>query len=188
MRAFAWPCALWLGAACASAPASLPTLEPTRLPGTDGVVHEVPAPAAASFTVLVFFSANCDTQRAHDPRLVALARRYEQQGVVFFAVDSEQGSRAGEDAQEVRLRHYPYPILMDEQARLAGALDAQYSTYSVVLDRQGHVRYHGGIDSDQIHMTKDATAYLRDALDDLLAGREPRRTFGEALGCSLRTQ
>jgi hypothetical protein len=188
MRAFALACAALLGAACATAPATLPTVQPTRLPGTDGVVHAVPAGAAASFTVLVFFSANCATQRAHDPRLVELARRYQRQGVVFFAVDSELGSRAEEDALEAHLRHYPYPILIDAQARLAGVLDAEYSTYSVVLDREGRVRYHGGIDSDQIHMTRDATTYLRDALDDLLAGREPRRTFGDTLGCSLRTQ
>ena len=188
MRAFACGCALWLGAACASSPTSLPTLEPTRLLGTDGVAHDVPARAAASFTVLVFFSANCATQRAHDQRLVELARSYAPQGVVFFAVDSEVGSTAGQDALEARLRHYPYPILLDAKARLAGVLDAEYSTYCVVLDRAGHVRYHGGIDSDQIHMTSDATSYLRDALDDLLAGRAPRRPFGDTLGCSLRTE
>jgi hypothetical protein len=171
-------------AACATT-ATLPIVQPSRLPGTDGALHVVPS---ASWTVLVFFSANCDCQSAHDARLVELARRYQRQGVEFYAVDSEVSRSAGLDASEVRERHYPYPILIDAHARLADLLDAEYATYSVVLDGRGHVRYHGGIDSDQIHVTRDATTYLSDALDDLLAGREPRVAFGDTLGCSLRTQ
>jgi hypothetical protein len=179
-------CWLALSAGCAASQRSLSTLQPTRLSGTDGAQHDLPA--AAGLSVLVFFSVNCDCQLAHDPRLIELARRYARQGVAFFAVDSEVGSTLQGDALEARKRQYPYPILLDDKARLAGELGAEYATYSVVLDRQGHVRYRGGVDSDQVHLTSDATEYLRDALDDLLAGREPRRAYGEALGCSLRTE
>jgi hypothetical protein len=179
---------LCLLSGCAAAQRSLPTLQPTRLSGTDGALHALPADAAAGFNVLVFFSVNCDCQLAHDPRLIELARRYGPQGVAFFAVDSEVGSTLQGDALEARKRHYPYPILLDEKARLAGELGAEYATYSVVLDRQGRVRYQGGVDSDQVQLSRAATPYLQDALDDLLAGREPRRAAGEALGCSLRTE
>jgi hypothetical protein len=181
-------CLLSLSAGCAASRPSLPSLQPTRLSGTDGALHELPAAAGAGFSVLVFFSVSCDCQLAHDLRLVELARRYARQGVAFFAVDSEVGSTLQGDALEARKRNYPYPILLDANARLASELGAEYATYSVVLDRRGRVRYRGGVDSDQVHLTDDATEYLRDALDDLLAGHEPRRAFGEALGCSLRTE
>jgi hypothetical protein len=57
----------------------------------------------------------------------------------------------------------------------------------VVLDAQGRLRYHGGIDSDRSHLHDDAQPYLGDALVDLLSGRSPRVAEGKTLGCALRT-
>jgi peroxiredoxin len=157
----------------------------TRLEGTDGKTHGLPSGQGAALTVLVFFSAHCDCQAAHDARLAELERKYRGLGVAFFAVDSEVGAALGRDAQEAQRRAYPYPILIDPRAELARALGAEYATYTVVLDARGRVRYRGGIDSDLAHLRTDAVLYLRDALDDLLAGRAPRRAYGEALGCAL---
>jgi hypothetical protein len=173
----------FLLSACASSPAALAPIASTRLPGSDGSAHALPAEA---LTVLVFFSVNCDCQAAHDRRLVDLARRYQRRGVTFYAVDSEVGRTIAEDASEARARGYPYPILLDREAVLARELGAEYATYSVVLDRAGRVLYRGGVDSDLLDLTEDTTAYLRDALDDLLAGKAPRRAYGKTLGCSLR--
>ena len=93
---------------------------------------------------------------------------------------------ARERRSEARRRGYPFPILRDRGAKLAEALGAKYATYSVVLDPQARVRYRGGIDTDKSHVHDDATAYLSDALDDLLADREPRVAEGKTLGCSLQ--
>jgi hypothetical protein len=182
----------WLALAavgCGAIQPSIQTVRPTRLAGTDGVLHALPA-AEGGFilTVLVFFSAHCDCQAAHDQRLIQLARGYQRRGVAFFAVDSEVGAALERDGAEARRRRYPYPILIDSNAELARSLQAEYATYSVVLDRMGRVRYRGGIDTDLVHLRSDATAYLSDALDDLLAGRQPRRAYGETLGCSLLTR
>jgi hypothetical protein len=48
------------------------------------------------------------------------------------------------------------------------------------------VHYRGGIDSDRIHLHDDRTPYLEQALDDLLAHREPRVAEGKSLGCALQ--
>ena len=57
---------------------------------------------------------------------------------------------------------------------------------AVVFDRRETVRYHGGIDSDRTHLRDDRTQYLRDALDDLVAERDPRVAEGKTFGCALR--
>ena len=80
------------------------------------------------------------------------------------------------------------PVVLDPDALLADALHAEYATYSVVLDAAGAIRYRGGIDSDKSFLRDDAIPYLRDALDDLLAGAAPRRAETEALGCVLGTR
>ena len=89
------------------------------------------------------------------------------------------------DAAEAARRGYAFPILIDPKARLADALGAEYATYSVIVDAQGRVRYRGGFDSDKTHMRESAAQYVRDALDDLLAGRPPRVAEAKTLGCAL---
>jgi hypothetical protein len=78
--------------------------------------------------------------------------------------------------------------LLDSGAKLADALGATRAMYSVVLDADGRVRYRGGLDSDKNRLTDDAKPYLRNALDDILAGREPRHDDSRTLGCSLQTR
>ena len=96
-------------------------------------------------------------------------------GVAASSATPSEGKRGG----------YPFPIVLDRGGRLADAVGADYATYSVVVDRQGRIHYRGGIDTDKTHLHVDATPYLRDALDDLLAGRSPRVAEGKTLGCSL---
>lgn len=136
--------------------------------------------------MLVFFSPDCHCLAQHDARLLALDAVFRPRGVRFYAIDSEVRASAERDAEEARRRGYTFPILVDRGAKLADALEAQYATYSVVVDREGRVHYRGGIDSDKIDLHDDATPYLRDALDDLLAGREPRLAYAKTLGCALQ--
>jgi len=56
-----------------------------------------------------------------------------------------------------------------------------------VLDRTGRVLYHGGIDSERKHLTAHPTEYLREALEDVTAGRAVRRPSAHVLGCALQT-
>jgi hypothetical protein len=140
----------------------------------------------ARLTVLVFFSMHCNCLDEHEGRLKSLYERYGPRGVQIVMIDSETGASLERDEAEAQRRGYPFPILEDPGARLADGLGAEYATYSVVVDAQGRVLYRGGIDTDKSHLSDDATAYLRDALDDVLAGRPPRVAEGKTLGCSLR--
>ncbi len=143
-------------------------------------------PSHGTLTVLVFFSETCHCLAAHEPRLFELYGRYHPRGVDFLMVDSETSGSEERDALEARRRGYPFPLIRDPGARLAGALGAQYASYVVVLDAEGRVRYHGGIDSDKSRLHDDARPYLQDALDDLLSGRAPRVAEGKTLGCALQ--
>jgi hypothetical protein len=160
------------GAACAAPPVG--AIDPSVLP------------TQAPVTVLVFFSPGCHCLAAHDARLVSIASRYGSRGVQFFMVDSEAKGDEARDEAEARRRGYPFPMLRDRGARIADRVGAEYASYSVVLDAGGRVLYHGGIDSDRNELHDDATPYLQDALDDVLAGRPPRLAQGKTLGCSLQ--
>lgn len=140
----------------------------------------------APLTVVEFFSADCPCQRAHDARLIALHDAYAPRGVRFVAIDAEVGASPERAQREASSRGYPFAIEPDPEGKLADVLDARFATYTVVLDRDGVVRYQGGVDSDRKDLHDDAQHYVRDALDDLLGGREVRTPEGKTLGCSLR--
>jgi hypothetical protein len=179
-------CAMLALASC-SAPraAQAPALD---LVDTTGAHRSFPGALAQSkLTVLVFYADHCPCFRVHEERLRELAQLYTPQGVTFLLVDSEVDATLDRDAAAARERSLP-PVAIDPGAKLADALGAEYATYTVVLDATGRVRYRGGIDTDKNRLTADAQPYLRDAIDDLLAGREPRRSEGKALGCALQTR
>jgi hypothetical protein len=146
----------------------------------------LPGPPA-QLTVLVFFSPHCHCLTLHEQRLAALYDRYAPRGVQFLMIDSEVSGSEARDRDEAQRRGYRFPIVRDPGAKLAGMLGAEYATYSVVLDAEGRVRYHGGIDDDKTHLTERPTPYLQDAIEDVLSGREPRVTEGKTMGCALET-
>jgi len=165
---------------------------PVSLQATDGAVHALPSgEGGAAFTVLVFSAWHCPCQNVHASRLDALYARYHAQErrerVDFFLVDSEVGGSLADDAAKARERGYAFPVLLDPGAGLARRLHAEYATETFVVDRQGTVRYHGGIDSDRNKLHNDALPLLADALDDLLAGKPLRSADTKALGCALQT-
>ena len=141
--------------------------------------------AGAAFTVIEAFSATCPCQRAHDALLVAMMAEYGPRGVRFVVLDAETGRTQPDDDAEALARGYLVPIRRDASAALVRSLGGEYATYSVVVDREGRVRYAGGIDSDHDVPSATSRHYLRDALDALLAGREPEIKEGKALGCVL---
>jgi peroxiredoxin len=160
-------------------------------PSTIDIGARAPAPARAlsadgQVTVLLFFSAKCPCQRAHDARLVALADRYSSRGVRFVAVDSEAGADEARDGAEAASRSYPFAIVSDPDGAVAEALGVDVATTAVVIDAQGRVRYRGGIDSDRHDLHINATPFLSNALDALLAGRDPEKPTAKSLGCILQ--
>jgi Redoxin len=173
-------------AGCGSVPIGDPRVPSTPLVAPGGSpLDALQLVARAPLTVLVFFSRECHCLEQHDRRLRDLYDAYHPRGVQVVMVDSEVRATPEVDAAEAARRGYPFPLVIDREARLAYALDARYATYSVIVNAEGRVLYRGGIDSDRTHLHDASTPYLRNALDDLLAGHEPRVAEAKTLGCSL---
>ena len=174
-------------AACTPTAARLPSSARLLLPGSDGRTHDVSAELQQhELTVFIFGAKGCGCLEAHAARLRELALTYQARGVAFRLVDSEVGADRARAMALAEDGAYPFPVLTDAGAHLADALAAEFATHSVIVDRARNVRYSGGIDSDTMRLHADAKLFLKDALGELLAGRTPRATGSEALGCVLR--
>jgi peroxiredoxin len=153
------------------------------LPATDGTEH-----APDGVTVVVFTCNHCPYALAWHDRITQVARDYD---VTFLAVnpnDAERYPRDSFEAMKARVEAdggWPYPYLRDESQDVARAYDAQTTPDVFVLDGQRRLRYRGAPDADYREESENA-AWLRGALDAVLAGEQPARAETEPVGCSVK--
>jgi peroxiredoxin len=166
---------------------------PFELPDTEGTPHTLggdgqsPAPA----TVVVFTCNHCPYALAWHDRLLAVARDYADRGVRTLLVNPNDGTRYPRDSFEAmreRVRAdggWPAPYLRDEDQSVARAYGALTTPDVFVVAPDGAIAYRGAPDSDHGEPSLDA-AWLRAALDDVLAGRPVDRAETRPVGCSIK--
>ena len=159
------------------------------LPDTEGVSRSLPGAGQAAATVVVWTCNHCPYALAWHDRIAAVAREYGARGVRFLAVNSNDAERFPADSPEamrerVESEDWPFPYLWDESQRAARAWGARVTPHLFVLDSERRLRWEGAPDADHRDAAQDA-AWLRGALDALLAGAQPPPST-EAVGCSIK--
>ncbi|HEV7584777.1 MAG TPA: thioredoxin family protein [Solirubrobacteraceae bacterium] len=158
------------------------------LPDTEGAVHSLDGAPA---TVVVFTCNHCPYALAWHDRIIAVAGDYAGQGVRVLAInpnDAERYPRDSADAMRGRVQEGEFdgvPYLRDESQDVARAYDAKTTPDVFVLDADGILRYRGAPDRDQDDPSQNA-AWLRAALDAVLAGRMPDPDETRPVGCSIK--
>lgn len=161
-----------------------PTFE---LSDTDGQRH---APDGSPATVVVFTCNHCPYALAWQDRIARAARDYADRGVRFLAINSNDSERYPRDSyeamqQRVAAEDWPLPYLHDATQEVARAYGAQTTPDVFVLDSGRRVRYRGAPDSDYDDPTQGA-AWLRQAIDAVIDGREPSPAETQPVGCSIK--
>jgi peroxiredoxin len=158
------------------------------LPDTEGTTH---TPGDAPATVVVFTCNHCPYALAWHDRIVALAQDYAERGVRVLAINPNDAARYPRDsieAMRTRVQGGEFdgvPYLRDESQEVARAYDALTTPDVFVLDAAGLLRYRGAPDADYEDPSQRA-AFLRDALDAILDGRDPKLTQTPPVGCSIK--
>jgi peroxiredoxin len=163
---------------------------PLELPDTSGTVHNLPARDQAPATVVVWTCNHCPYALGWHDRIVQVAHDYEDRRVRFLAVNSNDPERYPRDSLEamrerVESEDWPFPYLHDESQETARAWAAQVTPHLYVLDSELRIRYEGAPDADHMDPGHDA-AWLREALDAVLAGEAPPRPATDPVGCSIK--
>jgi len=161
------------------------------LPDTTGELHGVGGPAGAPASVVVFTCNHCPYALAWHDRLMRAAQEYADEGIRFLAVNPNDADRYPLDSYEAmrqrieREGEWPMPYLRDESQEVARAWGARTTPDVFVVDADGRVVYRGAPDADHGDEAQDAR-WLREALEDVLAGRPVARAETEPVGCSVK--
>jgi peroxiredoxin len=159
------------------------------LPDTDGAQHGVGESEAARATLVVFTCNHCPYALAWHDRIAAIARDYDDvQVLAINPNDAERYPRDSFDAMRERVAGdggWPMPYLRDETQEVARAYGARTTPDCFVIDAQGRIAYRGAPDADYQDPSLNA-AWLREALDAVLAGEEPAQAQTKPVGCSIK--
>lgn len=164
-----------------------------ELPGTDGNIHAVSeASEPAVRTTVVYWTCNhCPYALAWHERLIQVANDYGDRGVRFLAINSNDAEKYPADSFEAmkeRVKseaNWPHPYLHDESQKVAKDYGVQKTPDVYVLDEDLKLRYRGAPDSNYDDPAREA-AWLRAAIDDLLAGRQVEMAESTPIGCSIK--
>ena len=133
--------------------------------------------------VVIFVNPACAFTRLYQERLTALSSAYGGRGVQFMFVnvpinlDSNEGGGAS------------LATFSDEAGAASAALGVTKTTEAVVLQPAGAgfaVRYRGAIDDNPQVASGVQQPYLRQVLDNVLAGRPAGVADKRAAGCLIK--
>ena len=160
------------------------------LPATDGKSYSL-ADFTGQILVIVFSCNHCPYVIGNEERMVAFHNDYREKGVDFVAINSNSQNTYADDSFEhmverARERGFQFPYLRDESQEVALAYGALRTPHFYVFDAERQLRYTGRMDDNPRNPGQETTRELRDAVDDLLAGREVRVPLTNPIGCNVK--
>ena len=161
------------------------------LKGVDGQTHSLGELKGEKGIAVIFSCNHCPYVKAYEDRMIELAKEYQPKGVRFVLINANDPVKYPEDSFEnmkkrAQEKGYPFPYLWDETQEVARAYGAERTPEAFLFDSELRLQYHGAIDDNWEDPTKVTKRYLRDALEALLAGREPEVRDTPPVGCTIK--
>ena len=161
-----------------------------ELVGVDGRKYTLASFSGKQVLVVIFSCNHCPYVKDYEDRMVAVQQDYDSKGVQLVAINSNDEKAYPEDslAQMIvraREKHFNFPYLRDQDQTVVGRYGAVCTPHAFAFDNSRRLVYRGRID-DSRDPLKVKSSDLRNALDDLTAGREVRVPDTRPFGCSIK--
>ena len=165
------------------------TVPPFILPRVEGGLLSVD-PRSRAATVVVFTANHCPYALAWHGRINEVARDYASRGVSVIQINANDEQIQPADsiqasADRVAAGQFSGPYLHDGTQDLARAFGAEKTPDVFIIDGSGQLAYHGAPDADHAQ-DKEQARYIRNALEDVLAGHPVQIPETAAIGCGIK--
>src|SRR5262249_2067955 len=153
-----------------------------------GEVHRLSDFADRKLIVVVFLGVDCPLAKLYGPRLVELARAYQDRGVAVIGIHANQLESPEALARYAYDHRMVFPLLRDKGNIVTDLFGAKRTPEAYILDQDRAIRYRGRIDDQYAVGLQRPTTGRRDlieALEELLAGKPVCRPRTEAVGCLI---
>jgi len=155
------------------------------LPDYNGVKHSLSDFKDAKAIVLMFIATQCPVSNGYNTRMVSLYNDYKNKNVVVIGINSNKQESIEEVKQHAKDHGFEFTILKDDKNVIADKFGASVTPEIFVLNPSLDILYHGRIDDSR--RESDVTSHdLRNALDEILAGKPVTVTTTKAFGCTIK--
>ena len=158
---------------------------------TRGARHTQAEWAAAKAAVVFFVTVDCPIGNSYVPEMNRIRESYASRGVVTWAVQADPSVPEAQVVKYAADFRYTFPVLLDPAQVLVRQAGATITPQVAIFSPAGKLLYLGRIDNRVadfgVSRQKATVPDLRNALDQVLAGRpvSPERT--KSIGCSIPT-
>ena len=142
-------------------------------------------------TVIMFICNHCPYVKHVNEELVRLANDYQEKGIGFVAISSNDVNYVPEDGPSHMKSYalqlgYSFPYLYDESQEIARAYKAACTPDFYVFDSSLRSAYHGQLDDSRPRQDPANGKSIRPVLDVLLAGEEYIGPELPSMGCNIK--
>ncbi len=143
-------------------------------------------------TVIFFICNHCPFVIHVNEALVKLAKDYQEKGIGFIAISSNDVNNYPQDGPELMKKQaeelgYPFPYLYDETQEVAKAYDAACTPDFYVFDGNLKATYHGQLDNSRPGNGLPVTGVdIRNAIEAILNNNASLEIQKPSIGCNIK--
>ncbi len=143
-------------------------------------------------TVIMFICNHCPFVRHVRHELLNISREYQPKGISFIAISANDAAEYPDDSPENMKRtaqelQFSFPYLYDASQDVARSYQAACTPDLYVFDRDLACVYRGQLDDSRPGNNIPVTGHdLRQALDDVLAGKPVNQVQKPSTGCNIK--
>ncbi len=161
------------------------------LKGVDGNVYTLASFDSKSILIVIFSCNHCPYVHAYENRIIKLQELFAQRGVQFLAINSNDDRTHPEDSFErmvnrSKIIKYNFPYLRDDTQDTAKDYGATHTPEVFVFNQNRKLAYYGKIDDNWKQPDQVVVHYLKNAIEEILQGKNVQVPETFAIGCTIK--
>ena len=162
-----------------------------HLQATDGKMYSLSDYKDATLLVIIFLCNHCPYVKAVIQRFIKLQDEFYYKGVRFIGINSNDDKSYPEDSfEKMKIYHREwkmnFPYLRDVTQEVAKEYDAICTPDIYVYNKNRMLKYRGRLDDNWKDESKVMRQDLKNALNELLAGKDEIENQITSIGCSIK--
>ena len=167
-----------------------------KLPNIDGKMVSMSDYSEAKGFIVIFTCNTCPYSVAYEDRIIALDKKYKEVGYPVIAINPNDPEVQKGDSFELMQQRaaekgFTFPYLLDDGQHIYPQYGATRTPHVFLLNKEEAglvVKYIGAIDDNSRNADAVKEAYVANAVEALLAGKEIATTTSKAIGCSIKVK
>jgi len=142
--------------------------------------------------LLVMFTCNtCPYVIKNQKRTNAISKYALENNIGIILLNSNEGARSGSESLEAmqayaKNQNYRWYYAVDKDHEIADAFGANRTPENFLFDKDLKLVYHGAIDDNPSDDSNITRQHLKEAMDNLLAGKDIVVKESRSVGCTIK--